>query len=458
MPHADIHEVKRLNVAAVSRGLMALDLLGMGVLAALLASGAGPHTVLRVASSILAALALWLLAARLTALPRQTRIGQLGPMVLAALTSCLLAVPPVLLLPALWGAAPGHDFVLWPALFVMFVLLSRAVWWTISRRLLAGGFCLQRVMIVAASAAKARMVAADLDRRTAGRLRGVAAIAMADMFDVIAMARLDRLIAIAGIDQLVLIEPRGMDQADPLARARLVQRAAAVTVLTETGALRWRGSAASGVPAMDQPMAPLNPAQDLAKRAVDIVIATLGLALAAPVLLTIGLFIKCDSRGPVLFRQDRVGHDGSVFGILKFRTMFHDETGLGAEQTARHDPRVTRVGALLRKSSFDELPQLVNVLRGDMSIVGPRPHAVGMTIAGQQLDVLMGNYATRYRMKPGITGWAQVNGCRGELATARALRKRVSLDCHYIDNWSFALDMSIILRTAGLVIRDPHAF
>jgi len=148
-----------------------------------------------------------------------------------------------------------------------------------------------------------------------------------------------------------------------------------------------------------------------------------------------------------------------MFRVWKFRTMYHDGAGGGPLlQTRRNDKRVTRVGRLLRRTSLDELPQLFNVIRGEMSIVGPRPHAQTMTTAGQPLHALLQSYSSRHRIKPGITGWAQVNGCRGEVHTEAKLRERVALDCHYIENWSVALDAWIILRTVGLVLFDRGAY
>jgi lipopolysaccharide/colanic/teichoic acid biosynthesis glycosyltransferase len=148
-----------------------------------------------------------------------------------------------------------------------------------------------------------------------------------------------------------------------------------------------------------------------------------------------------------------------VFDIWKFRTMHHHMADAKAgRQTSRDDRRVTRVGRFLRRTSLDELPQLMNVLRGHMSIVGPRPHALGMTVAGKDMTDLAEGYNARHMMKPGITGWAQVNGCRGEIDSERKLRRRLALDCHYIENWSLRADARIILRTAALIAFDRHAY
>jgi lipopolysaccharide/colanic/teichoic acid biosynthesis glycosyltransferase len=161
----------------------------------------------------------------------------------------------------------------------------------------------------------------------------------------------------------------------------------------------------------------------------------------------------------VLFRQPRAGFNDRVIEVWKFRTMYADaRDDRAVHQTKRNDPRVTRVGRILRRTSLDELPQLFNVLAGSMSIVGPRPHALGMTAAGAALHDVIEDYSARHRLKPGITGWAQVNGCRGEVRTHDQLRRRVSLDCYYIENWSLRLDLWIIARTAVKILNDSDAY
>jgi lipopolysaccharide/colanic/teichoic acid biosynthesis glycosyltransferase len=195
------------------------------------------------------------------------------------------------------------------------------------------------------------------------------------------------------------------------------------------------------------------------KRAEDLAIGALLLVLVAPVLLVIAVLIKLDSKGPVLFRQPRVGRGNRIFEILKFRTMYVEYADFGAErQTCRGDRRVTRIGAVLRRSSLDELPQLLNVLGGSMSIVGPRPHALCTTVGGTLLEKAVPAYPLRHRVKPGITGLAQVNGCRGELNSVEKLSRRVDLDLEYIENWSLGLDLRILGKTARVVLGDPNAY
>jgi len=189
-------------------------------------------------------------------------------------------------------------------------------------------------------------------------------------------------------------------------------------------------------------------------------LAAVGLLLVlAPLLVLIALAIKLDSPGPVLFRQKRHGFNNMPIEIFKFRSMKVD-AGAGTttiEQATRSDPRVTRVGRFIRRTSLDELPQLINVLRGEMSVVGPRPHAAEASVEGNPLEEVVERYAARHRVKPGITGWAQVNGLRGEFDTEK-LRKRVDYDLYYIDNWSVWLDLIIIARSVAIVFSDKDAY
>ncbi len=183
------------------------------------------------------------------------------------------------------------------------------------------------------------------------------------------------------------------------------------------------------------------------KRAEDIVLGAALLALAAPLLAVIAVAVKLDSAGPVFFRQRRHGLNNRVITIWKFRTMRADVCGEPTRQVCANDARVTRLGKFLRRTSLDELPQLLNVVAGSMSLVGPRPHAVDMRAADQTLDAIVDDYAHRHRVKPGITGWAQVNGSRGPIESVEAVRRRVALDLDYIAKSSLWLDLWIIART-----------
>jgi putative colanic acid biosynthesis UDP-glucose lipid carrier transferase len=192
------------------------------------------------------------------------------------------------------------------------------------------------------------------------------------------------------------------------------------------------------------------------KRAVDLLLSAAALLLLSPLLLLIALAVKFSSPGPVLFVQDRYGLDGRRIPVFKFRTMRVLEDGQqpGLRQACRHDPRVTAVGAVLRRWSLDELPQLINVLRGEMSLVGPRPHAVAHN---EQYRSLIPGYMQRHAFKPGITGLAQVEGLRGETPTVESMASRVNADLRYQRDWSLRLDLKILIKTV-LTLRSPNAY
>ncbi|MFM0672762.1 undecaprenyl-phosphate glucose phosphotransferase [Paraburkholderia sediminicola] len=211
-----------------------------------------------------------------------------------------------------------------------------------------------------------------------------------------------------------------------------------------------------GVPAINLVASPLSASSMLKKEIFDRLFALTALIALAPVMLAIAIAVKLSSRGPVLFKQKRKGADGHVFTIYKFRSMrLHTEQKGTVRQATRNDPRVTKVGAFLRRTSLDELPQFYNVLRGDMSVVGPRPHALEHDDLYQKV---VAGYINRYRIKPGITGWAQINGFRGETDRIEKMERRVEHDLYYLGHWSFALDMRIIGATivAGLVHRNAY--
>ncbi len=191
------------------------------------------------------------------------------------------------------------------------------------------------------------------------------------------------------------------------------------------------------------------------KRVCDIVLAAAGLVLAAPLLIAIIVGVKRSSPGPVLFRQRRYGLDGEEFLVYKFRTMTVCEDGGDLRQASRDDQRTTRFGGFLRRTSLDELPQLINVLEGKMSLVGPRPHAVAHN---EHYRKLVSGYMLRHKVRPGMTGWAQVNGLRGETTDLERMHTRVQFDLDYLKNWSLGLDLRILLMTAVIVLRDRNAY
>lgn len=196
-------------------------------------------------------------------------------------------------------------------------------------------------------------------------------------------------------------------------------------------------------------------ARSRAKRALDLLLAVLALVFLAPFLGLVALAIWVDDQGPILFRQQRTGLYGRAFRIYKFRTMTVAEDGAHVRQAVRGDQRITRVGAVLRALSLDELPQLLNVVRGEMSLVGPRPHALAHDEAWKRQVT---GYLERFRTRPGLTGYAQVEGYRGEVRTRDDIRRRIEADNFYIENWSMRLELQILLRTIPLLFHDPRAY
>jgi Undecaprenyl-phosphate glucose phosphotransferase len=217
--------------------------------------------------------------------------------------------------------------------------------------------------------------------------------------------------------------------------------------------LRYPISRDNGTWTAELRRAPLSEAEQRLKRCFDLLGATLALPVFAPIMLAAAVLVACDSRGPILFRQTRNGFNGKAFRIFKFRSMTVTEDGPRIVQATANDTRVTAIGRWLRKTSIDELPQIFNVLSGEMSLVGPRPHAAAHD---SEYEKLIGNYAFRNHVKPGITGWAQVNGYRGETREVGLMEKRVEYDLWYINNWSVWLDVRIVIETAMLGFRRDH--
>jgi putative colanic acid biosysnthesis UDP-glucose lipid carrier transferase len=211
----------------------------------------------------------------------------------------------------------------------------------------------------------------------------------------------------------------------------------------------------NGVPVVGICETPFTGTNELIKRLSDVVLASLILVLISPVLLMVAIGVKRSSPGPILFKQRRNGLDGSEIMVYKFRSMTTMDNGAVVRQATKGDARITPFGAFLRRTSLDELPQFINVLQGRMSIVGPRPHAVAHN---EEYRGIIRAYMVRHKVRPGITGWAQVNGHRGETDTLEKMRVRVEYDLEYLRNWSIGLDLQIIARTVWLVFFDRHAY
>jgi len=271
----------------------------------------------------------------------------------------------------------------------------------------------------------------DADRTNRGQeLRGlIEACRRLNPDEILILAKQDSLAQIADLVVSLSEVPAGLhvlpvEAADLLTAARIVEFGSIVT--------------------MQVLRPPLSEVQRVAKRIFDVVISATGLVVLSPLLTLVAIVIKLDSRGPVLFRQTRHGYNNETIRVFKFRSMITLEDGDNFVQAAQNDSRVTRFGAILRRTNIDELPQLINVLRGEMSIVGPRPHA---TAHNKMFESKISVFSRRHVVKPGITGWAQVNGYRGATDTLEKMQRRVEHDLYYVDNWSFWLDLRIVVMT-----------
>ena len=290
-------------------------------------------------------------------------------------------------------------------------------------------------------------------RRGGGGGAGAAGGGGGGVADLITLARLFR------IDEVVVtVSGRDAVGVEAVVR-RLGVIPANVRVCPDMPSLAWARRDAGmlfGEPVLTIFHRPLAGWNCIAKRAEDIVLSMILLVLLSPLLAAIAVFIKMGSPGPVFFKQKRSGFNNNTINVYKFRSMTH-RPALEADvrQAQRNDPRVTRVGRILRRTSIDELPQLLNVLQGNMSLVGPRPHAIAHN---NQYAALIDGYLSRHRVQPGITGWAQVNGLRGETEVLEKMQRRVEFDLAYIESWSLSLDVRILIQTVLMTFLDRNAY
>ena len=226
--------------------------------------------------------------------------------------------------------------------------------------------------------------------------------------------------------------------------------------------LRFRPRAYSflgDVPLFDLIDKPMSDSGVVVKAVFDRVVGMALIALLAPVMLAVAAGVKLSSRGPVLFRQERFGFNNEKISIYKFRSLYVDQCDQDARrQVTRHDPRVTPFGRFIRRASLDELPQLFNVIKGELSLVGPRPHVVNATVAGRAYEEVVDGYFARHKVKPGLTGWAQINGWRGETDTMEKIQRRVDYDLDYIENWSIWLDLRVLALTPFALASGRNAY
>jgi len=353
---------------------------------------------------------------------------------------------------------------------VVMLFISRMIFRRLVSRLMDQGVIGQRVAIYAESAKVADRVSQmiELERLPHVRLIGYADERErsdkddANLRHLGGLAELLDLARHGRLDQVILAVPR-------LSQARLDQisetlSAASIDLcvlpretleFTTSYRVRFLGS----LPVFAVWQQPMRDIDGILKQSMDYVLASVALLILSPVLILTAIAIRIESKGPIFFRQTRFGFNNNEIPVLKFRSMHVDRQDVsGAQRTEKNDPRVTRVGRIIRRTSIDELPQLINVLKGDMSIVGPRPHATMMRVGDKYYFDAVKGYTARHRVKPGITGLAQVRGLRGEIATTERARKRVEYDIYYIENWSPLLDIRIILETVVKVFWDKNAY
>jgi Undecaprenyl-phosphate glucose phosphotransferase len=355
----------------------------------------------------------------------------------------------------------------WCLKAVTVVGLSHAVWFGYIMRLRRRGLLTPNLIVVGATPAAQRLIAVALSRRDVNVL-GVfddrRERAPKHIFGVPVLGRTKDVIShrlLPYVDRVVLAVP-------PQATARISELIEALAPAPNAISLLMEGHDAESEREaherlLDMPLAHLTgvrrgPMQAILKRVIDVGFSTAGLVVLIPALVAIAIAIKLDSPGPVFFKQRRHGYLNEEVLVWKFRSMRTEASDYSAaRQVTADDDRVTPVGRFLRRTSLDELPQLWNVIRGEMSLVGPRPHAIGMLTGGAEASKLVATYAHRHRMKPGLTGWAAVNGSRGPVDTPEAVRRRVSLDLEYVERQSVWLDLAIIARTLPCVLGDSEA-
>jgi Undecaprenyl-phosphate glucose phosphotransferase len=389
--------------------------------------------------------------------PREGLLRHLGKVVAAIAIGCTGACVAALALGG--GFQIALRFTLWALAGLTGV---HALDWASVRRWRASGLLTPNVVVVGATANASRLIAAALAARDAAVL-GVFDDRMSriptQIHGVPVLGDTQSLLShklLPFIDRIVItVTPTAQHRVRELID-RLKYLPNAVTLFMDMEGLDAQRSALSRL--ADAPLTQVSgvredDAKADAKRLQDVIFATLALIVAGPVMALTALAIRLDSPGPVFFRQRRYGFNNEMIEVWKFRSMRHEMADpTAARQVSAGDERVTRVGRIIRRLSLDELPQLFNVLKGEMSLVGPRPHAIGMQTAGEDSARLVAEYAWRHRMKPGLTGWAQINGSIGAVDTPELVRRRVALDVEYIERQSFWFDLYILLATLPAMI------
>jgi polysaccharide biosynthesis protein PslA len=356
------------------------------------------------------------------------------------------------------------------ALAIVLLFLSRIAFRRIVSRLMDKGVIGQRVAIYAESETLADKVAKLLelerlphlrlvgyaDEREQAQRGGDALVYLGGFPELLELARAGQL------DQVILAVPRITQERLDFIAETLSSVSIDLCVMpreTLEFTTSYRVSFLGSLPVFAVWQQPIRDIDGIMKELLDYALGLLALLLLLPVLVLTAAAIRLESKGPIFFRQKRFGFNNNEIEVLKFRSMYVDKQDVsGAQRTAKNDPRVTRVGRFIRRTSIDELPQLINVLKGDMSLVGPRPHATMMRVGDKYYFDAVKGYAARHRVKPGITGLAQVRGLRGEIDTAERAGKRVEYDIYYIENWSPLLDIRIMIETLVKIVWDKHAY
>ena len=358
----------------------------------------------------------------------------------------------------------------WAAMALSFLLLERGLLSLAINRWIRQGKLMRSVVVVGAGEAGTRLlqklqrsndgsiavvgVFDDRKTRIASTVAGFNVLGTTD--DLLQFARR------VPIHEVIVALPLSGEQRlkGLFDKLRLLPTDLRLSAETMAEAFPVRGISYIGdVPMIEVVDKPLKHWSAVAKWVEDMILGTLLLIAFAPAMAIIALLIRLDSRGPIFFAQDRFGFNNQVIRVLKFRTMYVDRGDpSGAQRTVRGDPRITSIGRILRSSSLDELPQLINVLRGEMSLVGPRPHAIAMKAGDALYHDAVKEYLHRHRVKPGITGWAQVNGLRGEIDSLEKARQRVVYDLNYIETWSLWLDFRILLKSLLILSVRENAY
>ncbi|WP_299471711.1 undecaprenyl-phosphate glucose phosphotransferase [uncultured Roseibium sp.] len=359
----------------------------------------------------------------------------------------------------------------WFALGLAGFCLSRFTVYSLVRHWMNSGRLERRAIIVGGGTAAAELIheleaQPDNDIRICGIFddrnndRSPPVVAgypkLGNISDLVEFARLAR------IDMLIVCIPLRAEQRVLELLKKLWILPVDIRLSAHTDKVRFRNRGASfigTVPFVDVVEKPIANWDMVGKRIFDLLFASLAIVTLFPVMIAAAIAIKLNSKGPVLFRQKRYGFNNEIIDVLKFRSMYTEMADPDAKQVVtKGDPRVTRVGRFIRKTSIDELPQLFNVLAGSLSLVGPRPHAVNAHTDNTTWDDVVDGYFARHKVKPGVTGWAQINGWRGEVDTQEKIQKRVECDVYYIENWSILFDLKILLLTPFRLLNTENAY